>query len=149
MQGNIIAVDIPVTGKGEINFFQVNIPDDIKRITGIIAEVKGFSGVAIVARNLVGTLKLQTEQGSNICYSCQLFAGSNAISDSIGGFTYAGGNIADLYPSRYSGSTFRGIQPVRISGSYVVFGCFEDNIGRQLNQDAAYTVSLLLYTERN
>ena len=33
MQGNIIAVDIPIYRKGEINFFQVNLPDDVKGIT--------------------------------------------------------------------------------------------------------------------
>jgi len=149
MQGNIIAVDIPIRAKGELNFFQVNIPDDVKCITGIVAEIRGYNIVPGAVRNLAGTLKLQSEQGSNICYSCQLFTGANAIEDIISGFTYAGGNITDLYVSRYSGSTFRDIQPVRIPNSYIVFGCFEDNIGKQLNQDVAYNVGLHLFTEWN
>lgn len=150
MQGNIIAVNIPISRKGELNFFQVNIPDDVKCITGIVAEITGFSVAPDLSkRSLAGTLKLQSEQNSNICYSCQLFIGSNSVEDVIKGFTYAGGDIADLYPSPYSGSTFRGIQPVRIPNSYIVFGCFEDNIGRQLNQDVAYNVGLHLWTEWN
>ena len=150
MQGNIIAVNIPVSRKGELNFFQVNIPNDVNRITGIVAEITGYSiAPGLNGRTLAGTLKLQSEQNSNICYSCQLFTGTNGIEDVIKGFTYAGGDVADLYPSLYSGSTFRGIQPIRIPGSYVVFGCFEDNIGKQLNQDVTYNVGLLLYTDWN
>src|SRR4051794_40865726 len=114
MQGNIIAVHIPISRKGELNFFQVNIPDDVKRITGIVAEVAGFNAKPDLSkRSLAGILKLQSEQSANICYSCQLFTGRNSIEDVIKGFTYAGGDIADLYPSPYSGSTFRGFQPVR------------------------------------
>ena len=150
MQGNIIAVNVAISRKGELNFFQVNIPDDVKGITGIVAEINGFSAAPDLSkRTLAGTLKLQAEQSSGICYSCQLFTGRNGIEDVIKGFTYAGGNITDLYPSVYSGSTFRGIQPVRINGSYVVFGCFEDNIGRQMNQDIAYNVALHMYAVWN
>lgn len=150
MQGNIIAVNIPVSRKGEMNFFQVNIPNDVARITGIIAEINGFNVAPdLTKRTLAGTLKLQSEQSLNICYSCQLFIGTNPIEDVIKGFTYAGGDIADLYPSPYSGSTFRGFQPVRIANSYIISGCFEDNIGRSLNQDITYNVNLHLWTERN
>jgi hypothetical protein len=150
MQGNIIAVSIPVSRKGELNFFQVNIPDDVKGITGIVAEINGFSiAPDLSKRILAGTLKLQAEQSAGICYNCQLFTGRNSIEDVIKGFTYAGGNVTDLYPSVYSGSTFRGIQPVQISGSYVVFGCFEDNIGNQMDQDVAYNVVLHLYAVWN
>lgn len=151
MQGNIIAVDIPVYRQGEINFFQVNLPDDVKGIRGIAAEIRGYDTIPTPGvRNLAGTVKLQSEQLSGICYTCQLFTGESAIEqDVVKGLTYAGGDIADLYPSKSSGSTFRGIQPVRISNSYVVFGCFEDNIGKLMNQDVAYTVSLLLYMDWN
>jgi len=150
MQGNIIAVNIPISRKGELNFFQVNLPDDVNGITGIVAELRGFSAAPdLSTRTLAGTLKLQAEQNAGICYSCQLYTGKNAIEDIITGFTYAGGNITDLYPSVYSGSTFRGVQPVKIPNSYVVFGCFEDNIGKQMNQDVAYNLGLHLYTVWN
>ena len=151
MQGNIIAVDIPIYRKREMSFFQVNLPDDVQCITGIVAEIRGYDTVPTPGvRNLAGTVKLQSEQLSGMCYSCQLFTGESAIEDDVvKGLTYAGGDIADLYPSKSSGGTFRGIQPVRIPNCYVVFGCFEDNIGKLMNQDVAYNVSLLLYTEWN
>ncbi len=150
MHSNIIAVNIPISTKGELNFFQLNLPDDVNVIQGVVADVSGFSVAPdLTKRTMAGTLKLQSEQQSNICYSCQLFTGANGIEDTISGFTYSGGDIADLYPSVYSGNTFSGIQPLRIAGTYVLFGCFEDNIGKQLGQDVAYNVSLHLYTEWN
>lgn len=148
MQGDIIAAKIFINTKGELNFFQISIPDDVQAITGIVAEIRGFSIAPFpLTRLLAGTLKLQSEQLADICYSCQLFIGNNGIRDIITGFTYAGGTIADLYPSVYSGSTFRDVQPVRIPGCHVLFGCFEDEIGK-LIPGISYEISLHLYTER-
>lgn len=147
MQGNIIAVDIPIYRKGEMNFFQVNVPNDVKCITGIVAEIRGYSVAPTPGvRNIAGTVKLQTEQLSGICYSCQLFTDENAFKQSM---TFAGSNMIGLYSLKVSGSTFRGIQPVRIPNTFVLFGCFEDNIGKLMDQDIAYHVNLLLYTEWN
>lgn len=149
MQGDIIAANIAISKMGELKFFQVNLPGDVSTITGIAGDIRGYSVAPVsTGRMLAGTLKLQSELQAGICYSCQLFTGRNAIEDIIRGFTYTGGNVADLYPSPYSGGTFRGIQPVRIPGCHVLFGCFEDEIGKQTATDTSYIVSIYLYTER-
>ena len=150
MTSNIVVVKIPVTTRGTLTFFQVSIPADAESIVGIETGIVGINTpgkVNLTGKNLIGTIKLQSEQVADLCYSSQVFFGTGSLETMLPGFDSAPQDLVNLFTFPFAGSTQRGIEQVVINNSYTLYGCYEDLLGKELNQDVSYTISLCLWTK--
>ena len=151
MKNSIVVVKIPVTKKGELNYFQINIPKDVERITGIETGISGLSGVTAIEINdkyLAGIAKVQAENTADLCYSSEIFIGTGILEKTIPGFviTPANQSFYDLLSTPNSG---KAKQKMLIKNSHTLYGCYEDMLGKCFNRNLSYTIRLYLWTEHS
>ncbi len=145
-----IITDITITKKGELKFFEVNIPGDAILAFDPQAVIKG-SGlndlIAIAGRNTAGLLKLQSENISDLYHSSVVTFGGSDVEPLLPGYSSVVPELLTLFYTPYYQNEFRPIPQLEGVESYVLYGCYQDLIGAMLNADVAYTVSLTLWTK--
>ena len=142
MKRNIVGLSVPVTKKGELIFFQVNVPQDVDRIAGIeagICGITGLDGIELSDKFQAGIIKVQGEHTADLCYSREIYFGAGFLEKTTPGFV-------DTLVSPVSG---KGMQELMITNCYTFYGCYEDTLGKQLNRNLSYNIGLYLSTERN
>ncbi len=142
MQRNSITITLPITKKGELQFFQMLIPKDVDRIVGMEVGISGCSGLDPnwpPDRYEVGVLKVQAEQVSNLCFSTEIGMGAGLLEGFTPGFTCA------LHPP----NSGKGMHPVLIRNSYTLYGCYEDTLAKRFGTEMNYTITLVVWTERD
>ncbi len=153
---NVVIAKIPITKKGEQKFFQVIIPKDTDRISGIETGITGISlPVGMVAndiagKQLMGTVKLQAENSANIFYSSELFIGAGQLDTALFGFDGSVPNAAFLnwLATPHAGSAFKDSETLLVKDTAMLYGCYTDAIGKLFNKDITYTAGIYLWTER-
>lgn len=141
----IIATKISITRKGEVKFFQVKIPFDAKIITGIETGMRLQSfedpGRPIgYANSLIGELKLQGSDDSNIFYATN-------VSDYSVGERLDKVRVVDFIEENvWTHGYKRELEQVLVDGNTTVLaGIYKDKIGKILNVNVSYDVFLYVW----
>ncbi len=145
-----ITVDVPVRRKGQRCYFQVNIQQNITRITGIEAFVSHIAlpgGRKTLDGNVAGTVKLQAENRAGLSFISQVWVGEHPIEQLLPGLEDVNGSLTQLFPSPYHLNLYDEHSCSRPVDSYMLYGCYQDILGFQSNLDAAYTVTLCLHVQ--
>ncbi len=145
MQQKITVITIPITKKGELNFFQINLPRDISRIVGMQAGIMGVENLfAVSQRYVAGIVKVQAEQIASFCYSSEVAIGYTDFE------VQPIGSIA-LYKPLAIPYSLRGVdsqlKPLLIRNSFTLYGRYEDLLIKKLNAGITYTFRLYVWTE--
>lgn len=144
-------ITIQVTKKGERHYFQVNIPQDTISITGIEATVSGITLPNLMKDlngDVAGTIKLQAENRPGLSFVAQVWAGAHPVEQVFPGMADLHGEICELFPFPYYCNEYSETTTSREVDSYMLYGCYEDVLGRQLSVDAKYSVALCLHLKQ-
>jgi len=146
-----VIVEIPVTKKGQLNFFEVNIPKDVTLAFDTQATITGINGIKDLRRlkgmNVAGIIKLQSENTADLYYSSLLTFGNSPVEALLPGFTDVCGDLINMFVTPYYENDYKPIPSVETIDSYTLYGCYEDLLGKDLNQNISYSVSLCLWTK--
>lgn len=143
--GSII-VNIPISKKGELYFFQVNIASDIAYLFDMQASITGLSA-NVVANNVAGMLKLQSENKADVCYSSLVTFGASPVEALLPGIADVNTELISLFVTPYYENAYREIPKGGTMDSFTLYGCYEDLIGKQLNQNLSYNISLCFWAK--
>ena len=159
----IIATRISITKQGETRFFQVKIPFDAKVITGIetAMRLKTFSvlptltvtvpsdnpydiiasgGIAGVRNSLVGELKLQGSDDSNVFYA------TNVSDHSVNEGLDKAPSVNFIAENVWTHGYKREVEEVLVDGNTTVLaGFYKDRFGEMLKLDVSYDVFLYVW----
>ena len=145
---NCMSIVLPIRKKGEHNFFEINLPSDTRFIIDIEATIIGISHLrspSFITNNVAGSIKLQSFGRSGLCFSQLLFIGKNPIEKLFPNYSQVNSELYSLLPNCYYENDYK---PVPLAGkieSYLLYGCFEDLLGKQLNIDIQYEVHIILW----
>jgi hypothetical protein len=146
-----IVTEIPVSKKGELVFFEVNIPKDVTLAFDAEAAIWGISGIrdlkVLRGKNVAGTIKLQSENAEDLHYNVLITFGSSPVEVLLPGYADVNGELLNLFVSPYYQNNYRQVPSIEALDSYTIYGCYEDLIGKQLNLDITYNISLTLWTK--
>ena len=146
-----ITIAVPVTRKGQRNYFQVNIKQHAISIIGIEAFVSGITlpgGRKMLDGNVAGTVKLQAENRADLSFIVQVWAGQSPVEPLLPGLTEVCDQLIGLFPSPYYLNLYNEKACNRPIDSYMLYGCYQDILGVQSNTDASYTVTLCLHVQQ-
>jgi hypothetical protein len=142
---NTIIVTIPITKKGALNFFQVDIPSDVTGIFEIRAEATGLMPPALLmGKNFGGTLKLQSESSAGLCFSYPVWFGKSPVEGLLPGMADVNDEITSLFITPYYENDCKAVSTIQLKDSYTLYGCYEDAIGLQYGSNLSYTIGLYL-----
>jgi hypothetical protein len=145
MATKIMVKEIRVTKRGELNFFQVGLPRDIARITGVQASISGISGLLeIHDRYLAGVIKLQAESAADLCLTAEVSIGQGGLQKSIVGFNTGNSGLLQLFTAPDADS---GLHRLCIRNSYTLYGCYEEMLMKKVNASLPYTIRLFIWAE--
>ncbi len=147
-----ITVAVPVTRRGQRNYFQVNIKQNATAITGIEAFVSGIilpGGRKILDGNIAGTIKLQAENRAGLSCIIQVWTGQHTVEPLLPGLTDVCTELTSLFPEPYYFNLYDEQACKREIDSYMLYGCYQDILGVQSNTDASYTVTLCLHVQQH
>jgi hypothetical protein len=149
MTADLITVKIPVRKKGELNFFQVSIPQDVHSITGIQTGVLGITApqLKLAGKTAIGSLRLQAEQLADLCFLTDISLGTGALENTLTGFDHARQDIANLFRFPFANGNFGGVEQVMIRGALTLYGCYQDQLGKDQKKNISYTIGLYLWTK--
>ena len=146
-----IIIEIPVSKKGELKFFEVNIPKDVTLLFDTEASIMGISRIINIRRlrskNIAGTLKLQSENTADLHYHSLITYGNTPVESLLPGYTDVSGDVVSLFATPYYENDYKPIPTIEAMDSYTLYGCYEDLLGKEMNQDVSYIISLCLWTE--
>lgn len=140
---DVVVVTINVTSKDSQQYFQVVVPRDTTRITGIESSVVLQSVLPANSELFLGNLQLQAEGQTNFCYCTDIFLDRPNTQITTFGFPGVG-----WIKNAFEQSGMKEAEPLDIKGCHVLYGCFKDIIGQNLNTDLTYTVSFCIWIER-
>ncbi len=145
-----IITEIPISKKGELKFFEVNIPKDVTLCFDPQAVIKGnvIRDIRTIrGRNVAGTIKLQSENIADLYYNGIVTFGSSPVETLLPGYTDVIPDLLNLFFTPYYENDYKPIPQIEAMDSYILYGCYEDLLGAMLNQDVAYAISLTLWTK--
>ena len=146
-----IIVEIPVSKKGELKFFEVNIPEDVILAFDAEATIVGISGIkdlrGLKGKNVAGTIKLQSENTADLHFNSLVTFGSSPVEDLLPGYADVSSDLINLFVTPYYENDYRPVPSIETIDSYTLYGCYEDVIGKELNRDISYTISLCIWTK--
>ena len=145
MLGSII-VNIAISKKGERYFFQVNVASDIAHLFDMQAAITGISA-NVVVNNVAGILKLQSENRADVCYSSVVTFGASPVETLLPGIADVNTELISLFVTPYYENNYREVPKGGTMDSFTLYGCYEDMIGKQLNQNLNYTVTLCFWAK--
>jgi len=141
----IIVAKISITRKGEVKFFQVKIPFDAKIITGVETgmRLKNFEAPgrpAGYANSLIGELKLQGSDDSNVFYAANV--SDYSISERLDKVPVIDFIDENVWTHGYK----RELEQILVDGNTTVLaGIYKDKIGEMLNVNVSYDVFLYMW----
>lgn len=145
MKQKITVIAIPITKKGELNFFQVNLPRDIDRIVGMQAGIMGVENLfQVEERYVAGTVKVQAENVADFCYTADVAIGYTSFEVQAIGANPNYKALGDLFKLRDVDSQ---LKPLRIRNSFTLYGCYQDYLIKKLENNITYTFRLYIWTE--
>ena len=145
-----VVTEIQVSKKGELRFFEVNIPEDVTlafdpeaTIRGsIIKDIRNIKGM-----NIAGIVKLQSENKADLEYYSVVRVGSSPLEILLPGYVDVVPDLLNLFADPYYENACRRVPSVDAIDSYTLYGCYEDVIGKEMNRDISYTISLCIWTK--
>lgn len=145
MQQKITVITLPITKKGELNFFQISLPRDIDRIVGMQAGIMGVENLfEVTERYVAGIVKVQAENVADCCYSSEVAIGRSDFEVQTIGSIASYQPLTDMYLLRDVDSQ---LKPLLIRNSFTLYGCYEDFLIKKLNAAITYTIRLYVWTE--
>jgi hypothetical protein len=147
----VLLYQLAITRQGQQVFFEVAIPADISRITGIETSVSAMNAIGGTGtRRVAGSLRLQAEHTANRCYHTEVVLGNSPLENTVHGFpTATNPALVSLWTVPWSGGTYRDPERISITGCSTLYGNYTDEVGALLAADITYTVNLYIWTERN
>lgn len=151
MKQEIIVQQMNIHRRAQVHYFQVNIPGNVARITGIQIGLRA-DGPTVPAgqRWQAGTLTIQAEGKMNLCYNLAVMAEPPVAPQYDLGFTMMQAGfvqptaiIKDAIAQRYS-TTF---DPVDLPKCRMLYGVYRD--GNQWLAATSYDLTLTLWTQVN
>jgi hypothetical protein len=156
MGQSIIAVKIPISQKGEQHFFQVNIPKDKIRITGVQTGMSNLqyrdslTGGLLNNKDCVGSIKLQSERAANLCYCTdvrlELGYQRATLTSAVSPLNYSNA-FNNWMESPFVGGAIRQQENMLLKNCFTLYGCFTDELGVLVNRNLSYTIGLYLWIE--
>lgn len=159
MKPKVIIQPLNIIRKGEIKSFQVKMPSDAKRITGIVCDVKGLdillavevsagggvsdgfpSGINLRMQDTIsaGELKLQSCESANIFYAKEVKMSDNNLG-------YGDFSLTDDWWGFPYGYQWEPDEVMVEENCPVINGTYRDLLGSRLGNDLAYQVNLYLW----
>ncbi len=142
--------------KGEQCYFQVDIPKDTDRIIAVQAGVTGLQlphGMAlddIAGKGCAGSMKVQAENAGNLCYATDVYTGFSLLNKVTPGFVAGMSNAAFInwMVAPYAGNSYQEPDTILIKDCLMLYGCYTDELGKQMDKNLSYIVGLYLWTEK-
>lgn len=145
----VIITKIGIKKQGERKHFQINLPRNSKFIIGVaygerlISVVDGYyadNQIAVFKKNqLLGELRLQSCEEANCFYSADIIAKDSNLN-------YQDYSNEGFLVQPYTHQNKRTIEQVKVNAeSTIVQGLFTDIIGKSLNTNVWYEVSIYVW----
>lgn len=151
MISNIVTA-IPIRLKGEVYYFQLDLPADVKRILSCRVTTRINSNAPRPILTQAGMLTMQTTGPLNFFYSADIVFDHPWTLDQDLGFTAAlAGFISAsfLLNDRFSTQVKFFAEKIELHGCRHICGAFKDSAGRIFGDDISYDVTLNLEIERS
>ena len=144
-----IIVEIPVTKKGQLNFFEVSIPKDVTLVFDTQATITRIRGIKdlnrLKGRNVAGAIKLQSENNADLYYCSLVTIGNSPVEALLPGLPDVCSDLVNLFVTPYYDNDYRSVPSLETIDSYTLYGCYEDLLGKDLNLPVSYSISLCLW----
>ncbi|HYD22678.1 MAG TPA: hypothetical protein VEB40_14450, partial [Flavipsychrobacter sp.] len=102
------------------------------------------SVLPINEESFLGNLQLQAEGRTNLCYCSDIFLDRPQAMITTFGFA----DNPEWMKKALEQSTVREPEPLEIAGCHLIYGCYKDIIGKNLNTDLQYRVTFYIWIER-
>lgn len=144
MTEDVIVTQIQVNRKDDQQYFQVVLPRDTVCIKGIESSARISSQLAVNAEKFLGTVQLQSEGHTNLCYCTDIFIDQPEAKVMTSGF-----GLQDVWiHEAFIHSNAKETDVLHIPMCHVLYGCYKDIIGQKLGTDLEYIVTLFIWIER-
>ena len=157
MKEKVIIQTIPISYKGEVRYFQVNLPADARKLIGFETSVKGMDVYWRVPADLIdharlksfafnptpsaGEMKLQACGSANVFYSTEV-----KLTDANYKFGDFSQNAVMWKDSRFAFAYMREADPVMIDENCpIISGVYRDYLGIAKGEDLYYEVNLYIW----
>ena len=146
-----IIVEIPISKKGEMKFFEVNIPEDVTLVFDTEATIRGISDARFIhnanIQIIAGLLKLKSENAADLQFQSVITFGSSPVEDLLPGYAGLPNGPASLPTTPYYENSYKPVPTLNSVDSYTLYGCYEDLLGCRVNTDISYSISLCFWTK--
>ncbi|MFB6453799.1 hypothetical protein ACE38W_00905 [Chitinophaga sp. Hz27] len=151
MNTEIIIHTLVITRAGEQQYFQLNIPRHTTAIYGIMNSVQLIDVPPIGATGQIGSLQFQSTGRTNDCYnSIVKLEPAVALKGDLGLKAYQAGFIRET-ALLTNGIAQRGVmsaEVIQLPPCNNFYGNYKDTLGKGLNKDVKYRISITLWTTK-